>query len=252
MKKSYEGHDIVYQRMRERGVRSWGEREEIGDPGKRTEIDPDDRRLLVDVVGQPWAPRKGKVIELGCGTAPMLRWFCKRGFHGLGVDVSRTAIAMARAQSRGVNARFQQADLCADLPGKPRTFDIALDGHCLHCIVREKDRQAFLLNARRLLRRGGVFIILSMCAPVNRKTFSQLFQRQYLRNQTIYVVCDSAGEYEGSRRIKGQLCMPTRYLGHWKSILAELRRAGFQSQLLRYSAPTEKEPIGCLAVAALA
>jgi len=250
MKKPYQGHEVAYRRMRRKGIRSWGEREEVSDPAKRREMDPDDERFLLDVLAQPWAPQGGKAVELGCGTAPMLRWVCWRGFRGLGIDVSRTAIAMARGQSKGLDVRFQRADCCGSLPGRPGAFDLVMDGHCLHCIVRPEDRAAFLGNARRILKRDGLFVVLTMCGPVDRKAFSRLLPHQHLLNRIVYVACDAAADYEGSRVIKGRTCMPTRYIGHWKRLLAKLRGSGFHVRLLRYQGPTADDPFGSLAVAA--
>ncbi len=112
-KKPYEGHETEYQRMRKNNIRSWDLRD------KPEEIDESTKRFIEDALDQPWAAEKGKVIELGCGTAPMLRWLSEKGFGpGLGVDVSKTAIAMAREQSKGLNLTFKNADLCKTLPAK--------------------------------------------------------------------------------------------------------------------------------------
>jgi SAM-dependent methyltransferase len=249
MKKAYEGHEAVYREMKRRGVCSWDEHLPGQGGHKRPAIDQDDQRFLVDVLAQPWAPSSGRAIELGCGTAPMLRWLCAKGFSGVGVDVSRTAIAMARAQSRGLGIRFKHADLCHGLPVKPATFDLALDGHCLHCIISATDRKAFLRNVRRLLKPGGLFLVLTMAAPVDRRALAKCCPNQILRQRTLYVPLRHAGDVVGARRINGQLYMPTRCIRHWKHILTELRRAGFRPQLLRYNGSTANEPTGSLAAA---
>jgi SAM-dependent methyltransferase len=126
MKKPYEGHETEYKRMQKKGIRSWGERRRI----KGKAIDADTKRFLSEVLAKPWCPKGGRVIELGCGTGPILRWICKRGFSGLGVDVSRTAIAMAKGQSKGLNIRFKQADICCTGVEGSGKFDLAIDGHC--------------------------------------------------------------------------------------------------------------------------
>ncbi len=247
MKKPYEGHEIAYQRIRKRGIRSWGESMHV----KQKAIDPDTKRFLIDVLSQPFAPRKGKAIELGCGTAPLLRWICKRGFTGLGIDISKTAVAMAKEQSMGMNIRFKRADICNFDVKRIGKFDIAIDGHCLHCIIRPKDRKAFLRSAFNLLKKGGLFIVMCMCSPVNRKAFSQICKGQRLIEHTIYVPYDRASEYEGFRIIDGQDYMATRKILHWKSILTEIRKAGFQTNLFRYNKPAGEAPFGDISVAAL-
>jgi SAM-dependent methyltransferase len=245
MKKAYEGHEFEYRRMKKKGIRSWNERL------KYPEIIADAKRFLTYVLAQPWAPKDGMVIELGCGTGPILRWICKRGFRGLGVDVSKTAIAMAKEQSKGLNVKFKQADLCRIDTGKTGKFDLAIDGHCLHCIVRPEDRKAFLKNSFKLLRKGGLFIVMTMCSPANREIYSNVSKGQKLINHTIYFPYDKARQYENFITLDGRDYIPTRKVPHWKSILAEIRRAGFQIKLLQYGEAYGQEPFGDLSVAAL-
>lgn len=246
MKKSYEGHEIQYQKMIKKDILSWDEM-----IGHNKEITSDTKRFLIDVLAQPWAPKGGKVIELGCGTAPILRWLCKKKFKGLGVDVSKTAIKMAKELSKNLDIRFKQADVCNLIGEKYGTFDLAIDGHCLHCIIQPKDRQRFLENAFGLLKQGGLLIVVTMCAPVDRRMFSDLFPAQKLIDGVIYAPYDKATEYDGSRTFKGRDYIPTRYIGHWKSILTELRRSGFHPLLIRYSHHIPQHPVGSLAIGAL-
>jgi len=247
MRKPYEGHEIVYKRMKKKGDRSWGETQRI----KGKAIDADTKRFLTDVLAQPWCPKDGKVIELGCGTGPILKWICKKDFSGLGIDVSKTAITMAREQSKGLNTRFKQADICRSGFEKAGKFDLAVDGHCLHCIIRYRDRKAFLKNSFKILKKGGIFIVMTMCSPADRRVFSDIYEEQKLINHTIYVPYDKAREYEGFLTFNGRDYMPIRRVPHWKSILSEIRRAGFKIKLLRYNESSGEDPCGCLSVAAL-
>lgn len=45
--------------------------------------------------------------------------------------------------------------------------------------------------------------------------------------------------------------LSSRYIGHWKEILSELRRAGFDLKLTRYNANNSKDFCGTLTVGAL-
>jgi SAM-dependent methyltransferase len=249
MKKPYEAHEIAYRRMREKGIGSW---DQFSRSRKEPDIAPSARRFLIDALAMPWAPKTGKATELGCGTGPMLRWICKRGFSGLGVDVSRTAIAMARDQSKGLDIRFRQADLCSFHPREAGTFDLAIDGHCLHCITTPAGRNAFLRTARRLLKPGGVFIVQTMCGPVDRTLYARTRGRSLLVGRTIYVAAPGAGVYEGSTRIRGQLCQPTRYIEHWRRILTDIRAAGFRPRMVRYLPPYDDCFTGDLSIGAVA
>jgi SAM-dependent methyltransferase len=248
MTKSYEGHEDIYKKIKKKGLRSWNEFQRI----KQKEISSDTKRFLTDVVTQPWAPKGGRVVELGCGTGPILRWICKNNFSGLGIDISKTAIAMAKEQTRDANVKFKRADLCRIDAGKIGKFDLAIDGHCLHCITNERDRKNFLKNSFKLLKKGGVFIVITMCGPGDRKIFSNGWKGQKLINHIIYYPLHKARQYADFITYNGRDYIPTRKILHWKSILSEIRNDGFKIQMFQYNASTEKEPFGDLSVAALA
>ena len=245
LKKPFVAHEIVYQQMKKKGIRSW----DLTDRKRRSEIDVNDRKFLLDILRKPWSPKKGTALEIGCGTGPILRLVCKKGFSGIGIDVSRTAIAMAKEQSKGYKVQFKVADICGKLPAQPGTFDLVIDGHCLHCITDAKARKSFLKNIFRLLKPGGLFIVMTMCAPIDPKALSKM---KFI-NGIIYHPWDKAVQYAGARYFAGKSYIPTRYIGHWRKILTELRNAGFHLQLFQYIHPfKEKDIASGLGVAALA
>ena len=63
---------------------------------------------------------------------------------------------------------------------------------------------------------------------------------------------DKAAQFGDIVMINGRDYIPTRKILHWKSILSEIRDAGFKIKLLRYSEAAGQEPCGDLSVAALA
>jgi SAM-dependent methyltransferase len=248
MKKPYEAHELAYRKMKGKGVRSWDENQGV----RRESIDSDTKRFLVDALAQSWAPKTGRVVELGCGTGPILRWICRKNFGGLGIDVSKTAIAMAREQSKGLNVKYKRADICRIDVATIGKFDLAIDGHCLHCIVRPADRKKFLKNSFNLLKKRGVFIVSTMCCPSDGKRFSNVYSEQRLINHTIYAPYNEAGRYEDSLTFQGQDYIATRRVLYWKNILSEIREAGFKIKLLRYNEASGQDPFGSLSAAALA
>ncbi len=247
MKKAYEGHEVVYQKMRKKGIHTWGQK-----GGAKTVVSciPETRRFLKDVLAQPWAPPKGRVIEFGCGTGPLLRHICERGFTGVGVDISKTAIAMAREQSRSLDIKFIQGDVCNLNKRALGRFDIVIDGLCLHCITDAKDRKAYFRNVFKVLKNDGIFILLTMCGPINRKRLLELYKDQKIVKKVIYLPFDKKG-YKGLSMFNGEPYLPTRYIGHWKDILKELYRSGFEPKLIRYKASNREDCCGTLTVGAL-
>jgi len=242
--KPYALHEFVYRKMRARGIGSWVERT------GPAPIDADCERFLADVLAEPWVPKTGEVLEIGCGTAPILRWFVERGYKGTGIDVSRTALRMARAASKGYRIRFVQDDVCSDDLAGLGGFDICVDGLCLHCITDEGDRARLLKRVAGLLRPGGIFVVMTMCRPVDKSRWTEAFPGQRLVGDRIYVPMANAMRYAGSLRLDGQPHLATRYLAHWTSILADLRSAGFRERLIRFHRCSAAEPMSSLDVAA--
>ena len=196
-------------------------------------MDTNDERFLLDVLDQDWAPKEGRYLELGCGTGPITRWFSQKGYQAVGVDISATAIEMAKEQSEGTDIVFRKCDVVSGPLGRRKTYSLILDGRCLHCLTEPDDRAALLRRVRTLLKRGGVFVILSMCGPLDRSVFSRLYPNQKIIGRTIYAKCGQASGYDGGRLIRGAGYVPIRYVPHWRHLLAEIRQASMFPQLIR-------------------
>jgi 2-polyprenyl-3-methyl-5-hydroxy-6-metoxy-1,4-benzoquinol methylase len=150
VKKPYESHEDEYRWMEAAGTKSWFQR------NRPWAIDPHDQHFLEDVFAQPWAPKNGHAMELGCGTGPLTRWLAKSGFKTTGVDVSETAIRMARKQSKSLTIDYRVADICTKDVRSFGKFDLCVDGRCFHGITSPKDRRAVLENVRDLLKPNGI------------------------------------------------------------------------------------------------
>ena len=110
---------------------------------------------------QPGAP----VLEMGCGNGAMAAQFlAERGYSVWGIDLSETAIrwAESRFQQAGLSAHFLVGNVCHIYQCKDSTFELIIDGSCLHCLI-EDARRLFFAEVRRLLKPGGRFVIGSMC-----------------------------------------------------------------------------------------
>ncbi len=149
-------------------------------------------------------PSAGKrVLELGCGAGNAAAWFAERGFAFTGIDVSPAAVAWA--EERAVpGARFFVGDLTQGIAG---TYDLIVDGHCLHCIIGG-DRARLLAHVQGALAPGGHFFVSTMCGAVTSPALQACFDAQ-TRCQVV----------DGIAR---------RFIGDAAEILEELRAAGFE------------------------
>jgi SAM-dependent methyltransferase len=88
-------------------------------------------RALVDLFDRPdFQPER--VLELGCGDGVNAVFMASRGCAVTAVDVSRTALEMARAKQReaGVEVEWVEGDAFEFEPGEP--FDFVFDRGLLH------------------------------------------------------------------------------------------------------------------------
>jgi 2-polyprenyl-3-methyl-5-hydroxy-6-metoxy-1,4-benzoquinol methylase len=75
----------------------------------------------------------GTVLDIGCGTGENALYLASRGHSVIGLDGSSAAIdrARAKAQRRGVDVAFAQAD-ARELVGYRDRFDTVIDSGLLH------------------------------------------------------------------------------------------------------------------------
>lgn len=95
-----------------------------------------------------------RVLDLGCGAAPGLRYFASRGVAAVGVDVSRAALAAARCSLP--SALLVLIDRAEALPFPAASFDIAILSEIVEHLPAS---EPVLRECRRVLRPGGVVLI---------------------------------------------------------------------------------------------
>lgn len=112
----------------------------------------------------------GRAIDLGCGTGREVILLTQHGFTATGVDISPTAISMARkaAAAAGVEARFLVGDL-TNLPPIDGPFDLVVDYGALNDL-NQKQRDAYMAE------------VLPLAAP-NSQLFLMCFDNKLPRNE---------------------------------------------------------------------
>lgn len=233
MKKVYESHEVAYKNLKNKGAKSWHEMYAT-EKGKQVDhVGLDRKSFIEDVLNQDWTPKSGNVLEIGCGTGHLLRWVCEKGFNGTGIEISETALELAKNETKVKNVEYFNGDFCYSDYLKDKKYDLIIDGSCFHCIVEEKDRKIFLEKAMSLLKDDGVFLLLTMCTPIDRENFKLEMKTQKFINNIFYVPFNE--ELEGSKKFGDKLYMAQRKVEHWTKILKDLKKYNFNIMLNRFS-----------------
>ena len=153
--KYYNAHESEYQKRLAAGQVAWD---------KGTYDDIDIRPFIEHMLKESTISPSGScALDIGCGTGGLACMLASIGFSVTGIDISPTAISVAKHQSskRGLAITFHVRDLCRDTLARA-AFDLIIDNHFLHCIVRPEERQFVLQNLRKGLKKRGEFWMETM------------------------------------------------------------------------------------------
>lgn len=113
--------------------------------------------LLVAAVEAGELPA-GRALDIGCGTGDNARFLASRGWEVTAVDLSPTAVEMAR--SKGGNVDYHAHDVLAEpLPGGD--YSVVFDRGCFHVFDDAADRDRFASRVAAALGPGGVWLTLA-------------------------------------------------------------------------------------------
>lgn len=198
---NYVGHDRQYRLRREKGQSGWDTEESLAET--LTELNHE--------LDAPYLPKSGGILEMGCGAGDLSLYLVSRGYTVTGVDIAPFAIDWAREKAtiRGVpetSVSFHVGDVCTLTDFEDDTFDLVLDGQCLHCIIGV-DRAGFLSSAFRVLRPGGILHLRTICGEPKSPGLQEGF------------------DPTSRCQIRGGIAI--RYVGLPEAIIQEVKAAGF-------------------------
>lgn len=103
---------------------------------------------------------RGELLDAGCGTGEHALLAQAHGADVVGVDVSPTAIARARAKAaeRGLKARFEVGD-ALNLGQLGLSFDTIIDSGLFH-VFDDTDRERYVASLASVLRPGGTCYLM--------------------------------------------------------------------------------------------
>lgn len=117
-----------------------------------------------------------RYLNWGVGTEPWPPSILPNRDLLCGIDLSETAIRWAeeRFQRVGLSAHFLVGHVGDIHQCQDATFELIIDGSCLHCLIDDARTRCFA-EVRRLLKPGGRFVVGSMCGtpryPEDRATY---------------------------------------------------------------------------------
>ncbi len=148
-------HQPAYLTIAARGGAGWDDRCEHPDEDSYAGLD-----AFIEAYAR--GCRFASVLDLGCGGGQAGLRFAELADRIVGIDYAETAIALARRNAAFVpHARFEVGDIVT-LDGMTEVFEVVLDNHALHCLVRDEDRAGMLSAVARVLAPSGLFFCETM------------------------------------------------------------------------------------------
>tara|TARA_R110002096_G_scaffold435548_1_gene661424 strand:- start:83896 stop:84834 length:939 start_codon:yes stop_codon:yes gene_type:complete len=147
----------------------------------------------------------GDLLDVGTGTGRMLELFSPHAEHGIGIDLSREMLGVARShlENNAINnMQVRQGDMY-DLALKDSSMDLVLFHQVLHFA---DDPLAAIRETARILRRGGIVIVVDFLPHKNEKMREEHAHRRLGFSQTeVNDWCKVAGlEITSTEVMKGR------------------------------------------------
>ena len=235
MGRSYEADENVFQKLRAAGKTSWDEQADPQASFDRFIMRP----FLEESLAGMAEPLDGlSALEIGCGSGPVCCFLAARGLAVRGIDVSPTALEMARenAARRGLNVQFESADICR-MPAQSDRYDLIIDGHCLHYFILEEHRRAAFTAIHRLLKPGGLFLIETMISHPGLVVGANY---RIDPQGVLSIRVDDPAGHDGAFTSGGEWFAPYRRLLSADQVAGELADAGFA--IRSHRALEQKDP----------
>lgn len=123
-----------------------------------------------------------KVLDLGCGSGYGAASLADIAESVTAVDVSAEAVAFASERYTAANLNFLKIDAERPLPFPDRQFDVVLSFQVIEHVI---DEAAYLREARRVLKAGGVMIIVTPNRVVRLLPFQKPWNRWHVREHAM-------------------------------------------------------------------
>ncbi len=100
-------------------------------------------------------------LEMGCGAGPNLIWLAQKGCRVSGIDISPSALTLARQSLERAGCGHRIGELIessvSHVPFESESFNGIIEA-CVFQHLAKGDRKSAFGEVKRLLKRGGVFV----------------------------------------------------------------------------------------------
>jgi SAM-dependent methyltransferase len=149
-------------------------------------------RRLVQLVNQKKIP-KGRVLDMCSGDGTNSIYLASKGFDVYGVDISGTAVKIARerCKNRDVACVYEVGDVLT--PPFRKRFHFLLDRGCFHHIPKS-EKPRYVEVVKKMLRPGGLFFLLCFSdknPPFEKNLTKEDIRGYFGRDFRIHFIKDS-------------------------------------------------------------
>ena len=122
---------------------------------------------------EKYKPKKGRILEIGCGNSRNLIPFAKLNFECYGIDFSKNMIKGSEKlmKKHNLKVKFKKANMI-NLPYKNNYFDYILNIDSFHLLQTEEKRIKALKESYRVLKPNGLMLLTAW----NKLQLSFLFK----------------------------------------------------------------------------
>lgn len=130
------------------------------------------------------------ILDLGCGTGRNANYLAEIGNKVVGIEISKTAIALAQSRAREMNIQvdYRLGDIGEKYDIEDSSIDMVLDVTSSNSLY-ERGRSVYLSEVYRVLKDGGYFFVRALCRDGN-KNVKNLLRNNPGKEYDTYILKD--------------------------------------------------------------